>query len=181
MSINQIILLIFIFVIFLACFLAILISKKKYKLDEVKIKAQNFAYKTVLVFSVSYNILLFILDVLDVQVASFKIQIIIGLFITYIVFICICVFKDVFIFPNKYGNLNLVSTGGIAIVYSIYGFINSVQTNVKFFEQGKLNDDIIYPLMGLLGLSLIIIFFIKLLINERTHGNKECKSTKRDD
>ncbi len=173
MTINKIIFLIFIFVIYLTCFLAILISKKKYKLNEVQIKAQNSAYKTVLVFYVSYNVLLFILNVLDIQVASFKIQIIIGLFITYIVFISICVFKDVFIFPNKYGNLNLVSMGGIAILYSIYGFINIDQTDVKFFEQGKLKDDIIYPLMGLLGLSLIMIFLIKLLINKGTHGNKK--------
>lgn len=173
MSINQIIFLIFIFVIFLTCFLAILISKKKYKLNEVQIKAQNLAYKTAFVFSVSYNILLFILNVLDIQVASFKIQIIIGLFITYIVFISICVFKDAFIFPNKYGNLNLVSTGGMSIVYSIYGIMKGNQTAVKFFEPGKLKDDIIYPFIGLFGLSLIIIFFIKLLINKGTHGNKK--------
>lgn len=50
MSINQIIIVIFIFVIFLTCFLAILITKKKHKLNEVQIKAQNLAYKIAFFF-----------------------------------------------------------------------------------------------------------------------------------
>lgn len=51
MSINQIIIVIFIFVIFLTCFLTILITKKKHKLNEVQIKAQNLAYKIAFIFS----------------------------------------------------------------------------------------------------------------------------------
>ena len=72
MSINQIIIVIFIFVIFLTCFFAILITKKKHKLNEVQIKAQNLAYKIAFIFSFFYNILLFILNVLNIQIASFK-------------------------------------------------------------------------------------------------------------
>ena len=86
MSINQIIIVIFIFVIFLTCFLAILITKKKHKLNEVQIKAQNLAYKIAFIFSFLYNILLFILNVLNIQIASFKIQIMIGLLLTSIAY-----------------------------------------------------------------------------------------------
>lgn len=175
MYINQIIFLIFFLVIFLTCFLAILFSKKKYKLNEVQIKAQNLAYKTAFIFSFSYNILLFILNVLNIQIASFKIQIIIGLFITYIVFISICVFKNTFIFPNKHGNLHLVSTGGMSVIYSIYGIMKSDKADMKFLEQGKLNDDIIYLFMGLWGLSLLMILLIKLIINKGTPDNKKLK------
>lgn len=169
---TKIILLITFFVLFWICFLAVLISKKKYKLNEVQIKAQSSAYKTAFIFSFSYNILLFILNVLNIQIASFEIQIIIGLLITSIIFIGICVFKNTFIFPNKHGNLHLVSTGGMSVIYSIYGIMKSDQADMKFLEQGKLNDDIIYLLMGLWGISLLIISFIKLIINKRNADNK---------
>lgn len=178
MPINQIIFLILIFVIFLTFFLAIIISKKKYMLNEVQIKAQNSAYKTAFIFSVSYNILLFILNVLNIQIASFKIQIMIGLLFTSIILIGICVFKNTFIFATKHGNFHLVSSGVMSVIYSVYGIMNSDQADIKFLEQGKLNDNIIYLLMGLWGGSLLIIFFIKLLINGITHGNKICKSTR---
>ncbi len=172
MSVNQIILLITFFAIFLIYFLAILICKKKYKLNEMQIKAQNSAYKAAFIFYIFYNILIFILNVLDIQAVSFEIQIIIGLFITSVIFIGVCVFKNAFILPNKCGNLNLVFIGGMSIVYSIYGIIKSNKADVKFFEQGKLADDIVYPLIGIWGLSLLLIFLIKLIINKRTADDK---------
>ena len=179
-SINQIIIVIFIFVIFLTCFLAILITKKKYKLNEVQIKAQNSAYKIAFIFSFFYNILLFILNVLNIQIASFKIQIMIGLLLTSIILIGICVFKNTFIFPNKHGNLHLVSTGGMSVICSIYGIMKNDQADMIFLEQGKLNDDIIYLLMGLWGLSLLMIFFIKLII-DRIFDNRKKKLTDMND
>ena len=57
MSINQIIIVFFIFVIFLTCFLAILITKKKHKLNEVQIKAQNLAYKIAFIFFITFSYL----------------------------------------------------------------------------------------------------------------------------
>ncbi len=172
MSVNQIILLITFFAIFLIYFFAILICKKKYKLNEMQIKAQNSAYKAAFIFYIFYNILIFILNVLDIQAVSFEMQIIIGLFITSVIFIGVCVFKNAFILPNKCGNLNLVFIGGMSIVYSIYGIIKSSQADVKFFEQGKLTDDIVYPLIGIWGLSLLLIFLINLIINKRTADDK---------
>lgn len=180
MSINQIIIVIFIFVIFLTCFLAILITKKKHKLNEVQIKAQNLAYKIAFIFSFFYNILLFILNVLNIQIASFKIQIMIGLLLTSIILIGICVFKNTFIFPNKHGNLHLVSTGGMSVICSIYGIMKNDQADMIFLEQGKLNDDIIYLLIGLWGLSLLMIFFIKLII-DRIFDNRKKKLTDMND
>jgi len=178
MSINQIIIVFFIFVIFLTCFLAILITKKKHKLNEVQIKAQNLAYKIAFIFF--YNILLFILNVLNIQIASFKIQIMIGLLLTSIILIGICVFKNTFIFPNKHGNLHLVSTGGMSVICSIYGIMKNDQADMIFLEQGKLNDDIIYLLIGLWGLSLLMIFFIKLII-DRIFDNRKKKLTDMND
>ena len=178
MSINQIIIVIFIFVIFLTCFLTILITKKKHKLNEVQIKAQNLAYKIAFIFF--YNILLFILNVLNIQIASFKIQIMIGLLLTSIILIGICVFKNTFIFPNKHGNLHLVSTGGMSVICSIYGIMKNDQVDMIFLEQGKLNDDIIYLLIGLWGLSLLMIFFIKLII-DRIFDNRKKKLTDMND
>ncbi len=172
MSAEQIIPLIIFLILFLICFFAILIRKRKYKPNELQIKAQNSAYKAAFIFYISYNILIFILNVLDIQVASFEMQIIIGLFITSIIFIGVCVFKDAFIPLNKYGNLNLVSMGGVSIIYSIYGIIKSTQAGISFFEQGKLTDDIVYPLIGIWGLSLLLIFLINLVINKRTADNK---------
>ena len=176
MSINQIIIVIFIFVIFLTCFLAILITKKKYKLNEVQIKAQNSAYKIAFIFSFFYNIL----NVLNIQIASFIIQIMIGLLLTSIILIGFCVFKNTFIFPNKHGNLHLVSTGGMSVICSIYGIMKNDQADMIFLEQGKLNDDIIYLLIGLWGLSLLMIFFIKLII-DRIFDNRKKKLTDMND
>lgn len=172
MSIDQVISLIIFFVIFLICFFAILIRKKTYKLTQLQIKAQNSAYKAAFIFYISYNILIFILNVLDIQVASFEMQIIIGIFITSIIFIGVCVFKDAFIPPNKYGNLNLVFIGGMSVVYSICKIIMCNQTDITFIEQGKLTDDIVYPLIGFWGLSLLLIFLINSIINKRTSVDK---------
>ncbi len=166
MSVDQIIPLIIFFVIFLICFFAIRIRKRKYKLNELQIKAQNSAYKAAFLFYLSYNILIFILNVLDIQIASFEMQIIIGIFITSIIFIGVCVFKDAFIPPNKYGNLNLVFIGGTSIIYSFYKIITCTQADVNFIEQGRLIDDIVYPLIGVWGLSLLLIFLINLIINQ---------------
>ena len=47
-------------------------------------------------------------------------------------------------------------------------------------EQGKLNDDIIYLLIGLWGLSLLMIFFIKLII-DRIFDNRKKKLTDMND
>lgn len=163
-----------------AGFQTILINKKKHKLNEVQIKAQNLAYKIAFIFSFFYNILLFILNVLNIQIASFKIQIMIGLLLTSIILIGICVFKNTFIFPNKHGNLHLVSTGGMSVICSIYGIMKNDQADMIFLEQGKLNDDIIYLLIGLWGLSLLMIFFIKLII-DRIFDNRKKKLTDMND
>lgn len=117
---------------------------------------------------------------LNIQIASFKIQIIIGLLLTSIILIGICVFKNTFIFPNKHGNLHLVSTGGMSVICSIYGIMKNDQADMIFLEQGKLNDDIIYLLIGLWGLSLLMIFFIKLII-DRIFDNRKKKLTDMND
>lgn len=118
--------------------------------------------------------------VANIQIASFKIQIMIGLLLTSIILIGICVFKNTFIFPNKHGNLHLVSTGGMSVICSIYGIMKNDQADMIFLEQGKLNDDIIYLLIGLWGLSLLMIFFIKLII-DRIFDNRKKKLTDMND
>ena len=180
MSINQIIIVIFIFVIFLTCFLAILITKKKHKLNEVQIKAQNLAYKIAFIFSFLYNILLFILNVLNIQIASFKITNNDRTAFNFYYFNRYLRYSKYFIFPNKHGNLHLVSTGGMSVICSIYGIMKNDQADMIFLEQGKLNDDIIYLLIGLWGLSLLMIFFIKLII-DRIFDNRKKKLTDMND
>ena len=54
------------------------------------------------------------------------------------------------------------------------------QADMIFLEQGKLNDDIIYLLIGLWGLSLLMIFFIKLII-DRIFDNRKKKLTDMND
>ena len=93
---------------------------------------------------------------------------------------CVAVVTLPFIFPNKHGNLHLVSTGGMSVICSIYGIMKNDQADMIFLEQGKLNDDIIYLLIGLWGLSLLMIFFIKLII-DRIFDNRKKKLTDMND
>ena len=74
----------------------------------------------------------------------------------------------------------MVSTGGMSVICSIYGIMKNDQPDMIFLEQGKLNDDIIYLLIGLWGLSLLMIFFIKLII-DRIFDNRKKKLTDMND
>lgn len=148
-------------------------NMKNCEYDERQILARNTAYKNSFFTVLLYMALTAMLSVCDVQWATLDVQMLIGIILSAMVFVGICIFKDAYF---TYDGKNMKSFLILACIcgpVNLILFITDLIDGVKILTNGMLNNNIMPLLYGSLFTVIVVMTIIKGIISKRAVEDEE--------
>ena len=141
--------------------------KDQQEYDERQILARNSAYKWSFFSLVAYCILCVFMDLLELRWAEFSVQLLIGVLLSAVIFVGICIFKDAYF--TKKGN-----TITSFLVFSvIMAVVQTCMAVLPIFRDGPLVEGGILTLEVVNILCAVVFYLfsamtvIKIIMNKR--------------
>lgn len=168
MSGNILIPIIALAVIVLIIIIVRLINRKKeMNYDERQLLARNAAYKVSFIFLFIYCIVCGLLDNYDVKWADTAIQMFLGVIISFLLFIALCIMKDAYFSNSTKRNV-------YSIIFFFWFGINGLGHLLLYiirgealWQNGELTEIFIYLVSSVCFLALGILSVIKIVLEKR--------------
>ena len=168
MSGNILIPIIALAVIVLIIIIVRLINRKKeMNYDERQLLARNAAYKSSFFFLIIYCSACGLLHIFEVRWADTAIQMFLGVIISFLLFIALCIMKDAYFSNSTKRNVySVVFFFWFGILYFINLMMNLSEGEV-LWENGELTYNIIFLVSSICFLILGILSIIKIILEKR--------------
>lgn len=142
------------------------------KYDERQLIARNNAYKFSFFTLIGYCVLCGVLDAAEIRWATLCTQMFIGVVLSAMVFVILCVIKGAYNGLNQSGAASAVFTGFIGLLNLIVFIGNVFVENEPLWTDGMLNDHIINLCVAVMFLAVSVIQLVKNRIEKKT-GEEE--------
>lgn len=142
------------------------------KYDERQLIARNNAYKFSFFTLIGYCVLCGVLDTSEIRWATLCTQMFIGVVLSAMVFVILCVIKGAYNGLNQNGTVSAVFTGFIGLLNLIVFIVNVFVDNESLLTDGMLNESIINLCVAVMFLAVAVIQLVKNRMEKKT-GEEE--------
>lgn len=144
------------------------IQKKKHtQFDERQVLARGAAYKVSFFVAIFYMLACFLAELFELKWAIFTVQMIIGVFITCVVFAIMCIFTNAYFGVNqKNSKAYIVVLACIGLMNTFIG-INNLSDWEPLFTDGTLNLSSINFIAAIFLFIMVIALIIKVILEKR--------------
>lgn len=140
---------------------------KKANYDERQLLARNAAYKGAFFFLIVYCFTCGLLRIFDVKWADTSIQMFLGIILSFVLFIAVCMIKDAYFSDSpKRNTYSVLFFFGFGLLY----FINLMMRLSKgdvLFDNGELTVLVLYLVSSVCFFALGILAVIKIILEKR--------------
>lgn len=148
---------------------AVLVAKKneKKKYDERQLLARNAAYKGAFFFLIVYCFTCGLLRIFDVKWADAAVQMFLGIILSFVLFVAVCMIKDAYFSDSPKRNLYSVL---FFFLFGLLYFINLMMRLSKgevLFDNGELTVLVLYLVSSVCFFALGILAVIKIILEKR--------------
>lgn len=167
MSGNILIPIIIVVVLILFVAIARFFRNKTANYDERQLLARNAAYKSSFFFLIIYCSACGLLHIFEVRWADTAIQMFLGVIISFLLFIALCIMKDAYFSNSTKRNVySVLFFFWFGILYFINLMMNLSEGEV-LWENGELTYNIIFLVSSICFLILGILSIIKIILEKR--------------
>ena len=147
--------------------IARLFRNKKANYDERQLLARNAAYKGSFFFLLIYCFACGMLRLFDVKWADTAVQMFLGIILSFVLFIAICMIKDAYFSDSPKRNFySVISFFWFGILSFINLLINLSRGEV-LFDNGELTTLVLYAVSSVCFVVLGILAVIKIILEKR--------------
>ena len=154
-------------VVVLFIVVARLYRNKKANYDERQLLARNAAYKGSFFFLLIYCFACGMLKLFDVKWAETAVQMFLGIILSFVLFIAICMIKDAYFSDSPKRNFYSVIS---FFWFGIQSFINlliNLSRGEALFDNGELTVLVLYLVSSVCFIALGILAVIKIILEKR--------------
>ena len=140
---------------------------KKTDYDERQLSARNAAYKGSFIFLFSYCLFCGLLQGFNVRWAEPTVQMFLGIILSFVLFIAICMIKDAYFSDSPKRNFYSVIS---FFWFGILSFINlliNLSRGEALFDNGELTTLVLYAVSSICFVVLGILAVIKIILEKR--------------
>ena len=147
--------------------IARLFGNKKANYDERQLLARNAAYKGSFFFLLIYCFACGMLKLFDVKWAETAVQMFLGIILSFVLFIAICMIKDAYFSDSPKRNFySVISFFWFGILYLIHLMMRLSKGEV-LFDNGELTVLVLYLVSSVCFIALGILAVIKIILEKR--------------
>ena len=147
--------------------IARLYRNKKANYDERQLLARNSAYKGSFFFLLLYCIACGLLHNYDVKWADTTVQMFLGVILSFVLFIALCMIKDAYFSDSPKRNIySVIFFFWFGMLYFIH-LMMSLGRGEALFDNGELTTLALYPVSSVCFVALGILAVIKIILDKR--------------
>jgi hypothetical protein len=144
-----------------------LFRNKKNQYDERQLLARNAAYKVSFFFLLIYCSVCGLMQILDVKWADAAVQMFLGIILSFVLFIAVCMIKDAYFSDSpKRNTYSVLFFFGFGILYLIHLMMRLSKGEV-LFDNGELTVLVLYLVSSVCFIALGILAVIKIIFEKR--------------
>ncbi len=144
-----------------------LYRNKKSNYDERQLLARNAAYKSSFFFLLIYCFACGLLKIFDIKWADTATQMFLGVILSFVLFIALCIIKDAYFSDSPKRNINSVFFFlGFGILYFI-NLMVSLGKGEVLWHNGEITVLVLYLVSSVSFIALGILSLIKLILEKR--------------
>ncbi len=161
---------------FVVAFLAVCIVRVLYKkkhgsncqYDERQILARNSAYAGAFFTLVAYCLLCMFLSILEFEWALVSVQMITGVWLSVLVFVIICIFKDAYFTPKGWTTTSFMVFSLFMCAIQTFSFVMHItDESESILTNGVLNESVITAVCAVIFFGFAVTSIIKMIMNKR--------------